>query len=86
MSITSGFGERVSFGLERGFYVADVLELLEHTINLEAMLRKHQWANYDSEWGDCRCPECGGSRYSVGHPAEKIGHSPDCALAKLIGE
>ncbi len=62
----------------------DVDQLLAHTRNLEAMLRKHEWARYDSEWGLSHCPECSGDRDDTGWITDKIGHSPDCELARLI--
>lgn len=83
MSITKDFETRPAGCMEcGGARIEDVNALLAHTRDLEAMLKKHEWSSvewdgnyYDHEDKDA-CPECRGWK-------EK-GHSPDCAIAKLI--
>ena len=60
-----------------------VYDLLAHTSKLEAMLRKHEWADKnfgmesdESVYTISKCPECEMERLN--------GHSPDCELARLI--
>lgn len=77
MSITKGFEERRTFPRENGpamFYWDDVGHLLRHARALEAMLKKHEWA--DSEFSTC--PECGHGE------SNGFKHAPDCQLAKLL--
>lgn len=85
MSITNGFEDKRAWS-DVGHVYSEIYvdDLLAHARALEAMLKKHEFANYDSEWGDSRCPECGGSKESMGNPEESIGHAPDCQLAKLL--
>ena len=79
MSITKDFEKRpketaLFAGHGEWFATEDVLRLLAHTRALEAMLKKHEWCENDTNWR--HCDECGTS--------ETSGHKPDCQLAKLI--
>lgn len=72
--ITYGFEERA--WVDDGFNVhewdlEEVRLLLEHARALEAMLIIHQYL-------DGYCVQCGENQYD--------GHSPDCALVKLLEE
>lgn len=81
--ITDGFTRLKQYD-HRGFGIyreRDVLDLLTHARALEAMLRKVEWEGFD--YGECLhgpdfCPSCNNSKWA--------GHSPDCALAKLLEE
>jgi hypothetical protein len=81
MSITKDFEERRCItvpGYPTMFYWDDVGYLLRHARTLEAMLKKHEWAdNSDGEYGR-QCQECGNRVAFHG------GHTPECALAKLL--
>lgn len=77
--LTDGFGNRVH-EVGSGYWQydpRDVDELLAHTRQLEAMLKKHEWVDYD---GTDYCVECVGLKH-YGNPK---GHAPDCELAKLL--
>lgn len=63
---------------------SDVIILLNHARALEAMLRKHEWARYNAEWSIASCPECGGDREDIGWAFQRVGHAPDCQLARLL--
>ena len=71
--LTDGFEELAGYGIERGFYITDVVRLLAHTRKLEAMIVNHFEGGHI---GGDSCIVCG--QYS--------GHSPDCELARLISE
>ena len=86
MSITKGFEKRRAFPVADGpamFYWDDVGHLLRHARELETMLKKHEW-DYHSDWSVWTCPECGGDKEDIGVLGQLVGHSPDCALAKLL--
>lgn len=81
MSITKGFEERRAFPVADGparFYWDDVGHLLRHARELEAMLKKHEWAATLGPDRDAACPECGEWAGLGGK------HAPDCQLAKLL--
>jgi len=71
--LTDGFEELAGYGIERGFYITDVVRLLAHTRKLEAMLKRQEFDD------DGICKECHS-------PRSLFEHSPDCELARLISE
>lgn len=78
MSITHGFedweGHAGGFQTNTTVYSKMKVDaLLAHARSLEAMLKKHEWAEYE---GTYYCPECLGLRDD--------GHKTDCQLAKLL--
>lgn len=75
MSITKEFEKRrlEIDNWNRGYMEKDVEALLAHARSLEAMLKKHEWAEYE---GTYYCPECLGLRDE--------GHKTDCQLAKPL--
>lgn len=80
MSITKDFERREMNGRQASqvfYWPADVKQLLAHARALEDMLRKHQWSDEG-----VFCPECG--YWKPGSKVSHVGHSPDCALAKLL--
>lgn len=81
MSITKGFEKgrwrADAFTADTLVYGQnDVDQLLTHARDLEAMLRKLEWADTD-DFGDRYCPECEMSRLGG-------DHTTDCQLAKLL--
>lgn len=52
----------------------EIDKLLDHTMALEAMLKKHEWSGEESGWETCL--ECHGFKANA--------HAPDCQLAKLL--
>lgn len=70
--VTDGFLKRAN---EAGNIelVRLIVEIYDHAVSLEQMLRKHEWTNGTNE----HCPEC--------DAWEATGsHAPDCAIAKLL--
>lgn len=58
-----------------------------------ALILKHEWSDYESEYGGPRCPECEAtSEYEETAPPgetyrKPVGiHTPDCELGKLVAE
>lgn len=78
MSITKDF-EAKEFDADnwnKAYLSTDVTPLLAHTRALEAMLKKHEWAKYDSDYGVSSCPECGADKPIYLPPR----HAPNCQL------
>jgi len=82
MSVMRDFEKKAKKHPEIGHYwdFLTIIELLEHARALEAMLKKHEWepSQVDDEDGvfPLVCIEC--------HGDKRIGHRPDCQLAKLL--
>lgn len=81
MSITKDFEKMAwgSHGDECSYDTDLVNELLAHTRALEAMLKKHQYADKAPD-NDPLCPECG----ALEPIGSFHGHRPNCQLGKLL--